>query len=188
MKEDHHTIEKQSIEMNPIETDGFVLDIGGGGEGIIGKLNGRKVTAIDKRTDELEKTNNDSLKIVMDVTDMKFLPSSFEVVTSFFSLMYIKNIDHSKVFQEVHKVMKNGGKFFIWDVSIPPKNIDKSIFVIPLEIILPNDIIETGYGTKWDNKEQNLQYFKELAGRTKFKIVDEWFRDEIFHLELMKRT
>ncbi len=29
-----------SIELSPIETEGLILDIGGGGEGIIGELNG----------------------------------------------------------------------------------------------------------------------------------------------------
>ena len=36
-----------SMELKSIETDGLVLDIGGGGEGIIGKLNGTQVVAID---------------------------------------------------------------------------------------------------------------------------------------------
>ena len=31
MKEEYYTIEKQTIEMNPIETNGFILDIGGSG-------------------------------------------------------------------------------------------------------------------------------------------------------------
>ena len=49
-----HVMEHQTIEINPIKTDGFILDIGGGGEGIIGKLNGEQVVAIDKLLNELE--------------------------------------------------------------------------------------------------------------------------------------
>ncbi len=188
MKEEYYTIEKQTIEMKLIETNGFILDIGGGGEGIIGRLNGRKVIAIDVRIEELEEAKNDSLKIVMDATDLKFLPSSFDVATSFFSLMYIKNDHHLKTFKEVHEVLKNGGRFFIWDVRIPPKPADKTIFVVPLEILLPDEKVETRYGTKWNHKEQHLEYFKELARRTDFEIVDEWKRDKIFYLELMKRA
>ncbi|KPK62648.1 hypothetical protein AMJ83_10295 [candidate division WOR_3 bacterium SM23_42] len=176
------------MEMNSIETAGFIWDVGGGGEGIIGKLNGRKVIAIDIRIEELEETKNDSLKIVMDATDLKFLPSSFDVATSFFSLMYIKNKDHLKVFKEIHKILKNEGRFYIWDVRIPPKHMDKPVFVLPLEILLPNDETETGYGVGWEHKEQDLQHFKELAGKTDFKIVDEWSRDEIFYLELVKHA
>jgi len=188
MKEEYYTVEKQTIEMNSIETNGFILDIGGGGEGIVGRLNGRKVIAIDRRIEELEGAKNDSLKIVMDATDLKFLPSSFDVATSFFSLMYIKSDHHIKTFKEVHRVLRDNGKFLIWDVRIPPKPMDKTIFVLPLEILLPNDKVETSYGIRWDHKEQDLQYFKELARRTDFKIVDEWSRDEIFYLELIKHA
>ncbi|MDH5783132.1 MAG: hypothetical protein OEZ35_05655 [Candidatus Bathyarchaeota archaeon] len=45
----------QSIELSPIETDGLILDIGGGGKGIIGKLNGRQVIAVDTSEGNYEK-------------------------------------------------------------------------------------------------------------------------------------
>jgi len=186
--EEYYMIEKQTIQMSSIQTNGLILDIGGGGEGIIGKLQGRKVVAIDTRIDELKETKNDSLKIVMDVTDLKFLPSSFDVATSFFSLMYIKNNDHRKAFKEIHNVLKSEGRFLIWDVRIPPKHVDKPIFALPLEIVLPNEKVETGYGIMWDDHEQDLQYFKELAKKTGFEIVDEWSRDEIFYLEFVKHA
>jgi ubiquinone/menaquinone biosynthesis C-methylase UbiE len=186
--EEYYMIEKQTIKMNPIQTNGFILDIGGGGEGIVGRLNGRQVVAIDIRIDELKETKNDSLKIVMDATDLKFLPSSFDVTTSFFSLMYIKKNYHLSVFKEIHKVLKNEGSFSIWDVRIPRKHLDKPVFALPLEVIIPNEKVETGYGVGWDDREQDLQYFKKLAKRTGFEIVDEWSRDEIFYLELVKRA
>ena len=186
MEEEYYAIEKQKITMKPIETEGLILDIGGGGEGIIGRLNGKQVVAIDKRLDELQETKNDSVKIVMDATDLKFLPSSFDVVTSFFSLMYIKNEDHQKVFKEIHKVLRSNGKFHVWDVGIPKKHADKNVFVMPLEVILPGGKVNTGYGVGWENKEQDLQYFKDLAGQTGFKKTDEWTKDEIFYLELIK--
>ena len=63
-------LEKHTVEMHPIETDGFILDIGGGGEGIISRLNGRQVVAIDPSSSELEETKNEGLKVVMDATDL----------------------------------------------------------------------------------------------------------------------
>ena len=187
MEQQYYATKKQTIEMKPIDTKGIILDIGGGGEGIIGRLNGKQVVAIDTRIEELEETKNDSLKIVMDATDLKFLPLSFDVVTSFFSLMYIKNDNHLKVFKEVHKILKSGGTFHLWDVRIPQKYTDKKVFVLPLEILLTGDKVETGYGIGWKNKEQDLEYFKELAGKADLNIVDEWARDEIFYLGLTKQ-
>jgi SAM-dependent methyltransferase len=185
---EYYMIEKQTIQMDPLQTNGLILDIGGGGEGIVGRLHGRQVVAIDIRIEELAETKNESLRIVMDATDLKFLPSSFDVTTSFFSLMYIKNDCHLKVFKEIHEVLKSEGRFYIWDVRIPSKQLDKPVFAVPLEIVLPNEKVETGYGVGWDQKEQDLQYFKELAQRTGFELIDEWSRDKIFYMELVKRA
>ena len=187
MEQQYYATKKQTIEMKPIDTKGIILDIGGGGEGIIGRLNGKQVVAIDIRLDELQETKNDGLKVVMDATDLTFLPSSFDVVTSFFSLMYIKNDNHLKVFKEIHKVLRSNGKFHIWDVRIPQKHTDEKIFVIPLEVILPGGKVNTGYGVGWENKEQDLKYFKDLAGKTGYKIIGEWAKDETFYLELNKK-
>jgi len=41
----------QKLHMEKIKTDELILDIGGGGEGIIGCLNGSKVIAIDLQKD-----------------------------------------------------------------------------------------------------------------------------------------
>ncbi|MFB0543511.1 MAG: class I SAM-dependent methyltransferase [Candidatus Bathyarchaeia archaeon] len=184
-------LEKHTIELHPIKTEGFILDIGGGGEGIIGKLMGRKVIAIDISSSELEEarereTDKESLKIVMDASDLKFLSESFDVATSFFALMYIENDLHQKVFNEVNRVLKENGRFLIWDVRIPERVKDARGFTIPLEIILPDEKVGTGYGVKWD--KQDLEYFKGLATRTGFKVLGEWKKDEIFFLELLKHT
>ena len=178
-------LKPQSIELGPIETDGLILDIGGGGEGIIGKLNGKQVVAIDVDERELEETQNEALKVVMDATDLKFLPNSFDVCTAFFSLMYIPKKEHLKVFEEAYRVLKDNGRFLIWDVRIP--KLDKSYdrFVVPLELQLPNEKVETGYGVKLQT--QDSEHFKRLAQKARFKIGKEWSKDETFHLQLHKR-
>ena len=176
----------QSIELSPIETDGLILDIGGGGQGIIGKLNGKQVIAIDTSERELQETQNEALKVIMDATDLKLLPESFDVCTSFFSLMYIPNDKHLKVFREAYRVLKNYGRFLVWDVRIPEKHGDYKAFMVRLKVGLPNEEIEAGYGVRW--KLQNIEYFKELAQKTKFKIIDEWSKGEIFYLEMSKNV
>jgi len=181
-----YSTETQSIELSPIETDGFILDIGGGGQGIIGKLNAKQVIAIDTSEKELRDTRNEALKVVMDATDLKFLPESFDVCTSFFSLMYIPNDKHLKVFREAYRVLKNYGKLLVWDVKIPEKRGDYKAFMVRLKVRLPNEEIEAGYGVRW--KLQNIEYFKELAQKTKFKIIDEWSEGEIFYLEMSKKV
>jgi ubiquinone/menaquinone biosynthesis C-methylase UbiE len=109
----------QTVEVSRIETDGLILDVGGGGEGIIGRLNGEQVVAIDTREGELMETHNEALKVVMDAADLRFLPKSFDVCTAFFSLMYIPKSIHQKVFEEVFRVLKDRGRFLIWNARIP---------------------------------------------------------------------
>jgi ubiquinone/menaquinone biosynthesis C-methylase UbiE len=174
----------QSIELSPIKTDGFILDVGGGGEGIIGKLNGKQVVAIDTSEQELRETENEALKIVMDASGLKFLPESFGVCTAFFSLMYFNHEQQSETFKEAYRVLKVNGRFLIWDVEIPRKRRDYIAFSIRLGIKLPNEDVKTGYGVRY--KVQDIGYFKELARTTGFRTASEWRNDGIFYLELLK--
>lgn len=179
-----YSCETQSIELLPIETEGFILDIGGGGEGIIGRLNGKQVIAIDTNERELEETVNEALKIVMDATDLKFLPKSFDFCTAFFSLMYIPKEKHLRVFEEVYRVLKKNGRLLLWDVTIPERIGDYRAFMVRLKIKLPQEETETGYGVKW--QRQDIEHFKELAKETKFKVISKWSKGEVFFLELLK--
>jgi ubiquinone/menaquinone biosynthesis C-methylase UbiE len=180
-----HVVSGQRVEMQPIDTEGLILDIGGGGEGVVGKLNGKGVVAIDLYPSELEETENEALKIVMDATDMKFVASSFEVATSFFTLLYVEREKQEKVFSEVHRVLKEKGVFLIWDVRIPVRVEGKPFFMVRLEIELPDETVSTGYGVRL--AQQDVEHFKELAARTGFDVVGEWEKGEIFHLELVKQ-
>ena len=101
----------QNINLKEFSQKGRVLDIGGGGEGIIGQLLGEKVIAIDPRSDELEEAPEGPLKIIMDARELKFLNKTFDGITSFFTLMYIEKQHHNKVFEEIHRVLKNEGEF-----------------------------------------------------------------------------
>lgn len=177
---------KDQIDMEPVEAEGFILDIGGGGEGIIGKLNGRDVVAIDLSSEELEETDNDALKIVMDATDLKFIPSTFDAATSFFTLLYVDRGKQEKVFSEVHRVLRDGGRFLIWDVRIPDEAEGKPFFMVQLEVSLPEEAVTTGYGVKM--AFQDMDRFKDIATRTGFEVAREWSRDDLFHLELVKTS
>jgi hypothetical protein len=44
--------------------------------------------------------------------------------------------------------------------------------------------LETGYGVRWQT--QGVEYFRELAELTGFKVTDESGKNEIFHLEIQR--
>jgi len=179
-----HVIGQQIIEVNPIITQGLILDIGGGGEGIIGKLNGEQVIAIDKLQSELEETDNNALKIVMDVTNLKFLNETFTVATAFFSMMYIPNDLISKVLAETYRVLRKGGNFYIWDANITEKYSDKKYFIIPLKVIMPDETVETGYGVQF--KQQDIWSLKQQAMEAGFIVKNEEIQEYTFYLKLEK--
>ncbi len=173
----YHYIEKQNISLQDLKIQGKILDIGGGGEGIIGKIFGDKVVAIDPNKKELEEAADGPLKIVMDGTSLKFLDETFDSTTSFFTFMFIPNSKHEAVLKEIYRVLKPGGKFYIWDVEIPEfdeslgLDKDKTLYVIPILINLDNEKIDSGYGTKWYSNPQSQEYFTSLCKKIGFNLI-----------------
>lgn len=126
------------------ELSGHILDIGGGGEGIIGRLYQSQVTAIDHRQEELDEAPGGFEKIRMDATDLHFPASSFEHVTFFFTLMFMDADVQEKAIKEAARVLIPGGLLHIWDCDI--ESAYPEPFCISLEIQLPNEHISTTYG------------------------------------------
>ena len=180
-------IDQQKVIVKDFECSGYVLDIGGGGEGIIGVLKGEQVVAIDMRRGELEEAPEGPLKIVMDARDLQFLASAFETVTAFFTVMYIMRAERKKVFEEIYRVLKPGGTFLMWDVVIPPKGDNmKEWFVVPAVIAVKGKEIETGYGVRWEGKEQDMGYYVGLAEEVGFEVMEKEEQGQVFFMRLRK--
>jgi SAM-dependent methyltransferase len=167
--------------------EGLILDIGGGGEGVIGQLKGKQIIAVDLLKQELvDAPAGPLLKIVMDARDLKFLDKTFPTVTVFFTFMYINPTDHAKVFQEIHRVLAPGGRLLIWDVVFPPKTDPKEDSVsYPLRIHLPQKDIRTGYGVRLV-EGQGAEHFVEAAKAASFEVVSRQDDKGWFYLELKK--
>ncbi len=183
-----HFIEPQRIKLKDfICKDDFILDIGGGGEGVIGKLKGKRVISIDRQKRELEETNDESLKILMDATDLKFLDKSFYTVTSFFTLLYIPDEKKlNKIFSEIYRVLKSQGEFLIWDVNFNiPENTSKEQIATYLKVDMPDGtLVNTGYGTRMH--AQDISDFLELAKQHNFHVIEKESWDKVFFIRLKK--
>ena len=126
------------------EFNGKILDIGGGGEGVIGRLYTNQVVAIDIRQDELDEAPPGFEKILMDATHLKFSDNSFDHVTSFYSLMFMSAEDQKSAISEAARVLVNGGELHIWDCNIPSAYPEP--FCVDVTVSLPNEHISTTYG------------------------------------------
>ena len=179
----------QKVTLEEFEASGHILDLGGGGEGVIGRIKGETVVAIDISKEELEGAPAGPLKIVMDATDLQFLDSSFDLATSFFTLMYIPETSHKKVFSEICRVLKPEGRFLVWDVTFPARKDEvKDIAVFPMFISLPaGDVVETGYGVKWPADGRDIEHFRSISQETGFDVVRFTRDDQWFFIEFKKK-
>jgi len=170
---------------------GLILDIGGGGEGIIGRIKGPQVIAIDLSKQELEDApGRPLLKIVMDACDLKFLDGTFPTATAFFTFMYVWPTDHPKILAEVYRVLQPGGRLLVWDVVFPTREVDpgKHLVLYELRIVIPGGgEVETGYGVhRLPPPGRGASELVALAKAAGFEIIQR--RDERgwFFVELRK--
>ena len=134
---------------------GKILDIGGGGEGVIGRIYRRQVTAVDNSQEELDEVPDICGKILMDATSLSFGDCTFDQATAFYSLMYMTREEQKKAIKEVFRVLKKGGSFHIWDTAI--SSAYPKPFNVSLEIEAGGNIIRTTYGiVKKDTQNMNL--------------------------------
>ena len=179
--------ERQEITVPDFQASGFILDIGGGGEGIIGRMKSTQVIAIDISKRELEEAPAGPLKIVMDASDLQFLDSTFNTATIFYTLMYMREEVQAKTLQEVHRVLSPGGRLLIWDVEIPAQSDPKKKGALfPFLFHLPDKNVGTGYGVAWPPRLHDMAYYTSLAQKTGFQLVEKKLNGRSFFLELKK--
>ncbi len=178
---------KLEVAVPDFPAEGLILDIGGGGEGVIGQLKGRQVVAIDLLKQELEDApGGPLLKIVMDARALGFLDGSFDTATVFFTFMYVMPADHAKVFAELHRVLRPGGRLLVWDPVFPDKAApEKPKIMYPLHVRLPGKEINTGYGVGI-REGQAANHFVELAKAAGFELISRKDEAGWFHLEFRK--
>lgn len=164
---------KVKVEVKDFESDGFVLDIGGGGEGVIGRLKGQQAIAIDLRQDELDEAPDGPQKIVMDARELTFPNNHFGAVTAFFSMMYMKTRDdHQKVMKEAFRVLKPGGRMYLWEIDLSTRAPSKKkAYIVPVQYQVGQFKKGTCYGVSLPAEVRDEAYYLELAREAGFKHI-----------------
>lgn len=183
------TFEKQDLKVEDFPAVGRILDIGGGGEGVIGQVKGAQVVAIDLYAWGMKRTPPGPLKLVMDATDLKFLDGSFSTVTSFFTLMYMSPEQQQKALAEAYRVLEPGGRMRIWEVDLPvASDPKKDIAVFPFVFRLPGSrVVRTGYGTPFPKDAWNLAHYQRIAEKAGFQVETSDVSARVIRLTLVRK-
>jgi ubiquinone/menaquinone biosynthesis C-methylase UbiE len=180
-------LDEQTVMLDDFPAEGWILDIGGGGEAVIGQLKGAQVVAIDMSARELQDAPDGPLKVVMDARELKFLDCTFHTVTAFFSFMFFQPGDHEKVLQEIYRVLSPGGQFMMWDIEIQQRPVPElDVMAFPLQVRLPSAVIHTGYGTPYTEICITLHDYISLAKDVGFKWIEQSFAKQTFFCKFQK--
>jgi ubiquinone/menaquinone biosynthesis C-methylase UbiE len=100
--------------------------------------------------------------------------------------MYLKSrSDYEAVFAEVHRVLKPGGRFWVWDANISrPVETERDSYLLFLRVRLGDREIETGYAQPWPDEAHDPAFYVALAKKAGFQLVDEKQDGRLFFLEL----
>ena len=167
------------------DLSGSILDLGGGGEGIIGRIYRDQVTAIDNRQEELDEApDGPAAKLLMDAAVLAFPDCAFQHVTAFFSFMYMSHGTQARAISEAARVLYPGGSLHIWDADI--STAFPAPFLAELEIDAAGDMVRTTYGVIDPDARQNSAHFIALCQTAGLHLADcrEW--DGVFYLRFVK--
>ncbi len=166
------------------ELNGRILDLGGGGEGVIGRIYGDRVTAIDNRQEELDDVPGGFIKLVMDATNLSFSDASFDHVTSFYTMMYIHKPQQAEAIREAARVLKDGGQLHIWDADIASAYPDP--FLAELDICAAALRLHTTYGIIEPDAKQSSASLCRLCKAAKLTLSEKREYYGHFYLSFIK--
>ena len=166
------------------EMQGSILDIGGGGEGVIGRLYKDQVVAVDHCQEELDEAPNCFTKMLMDATNLEFSSGAFDHVTFFFSLMFMNVQTQLQALAEAVRVLKPGGTLHIWDADI--FSAYPAPFCIDLDIQTEEEAIHTTFGCVSDVTNQNAATVTSVCLNQGLVLKKQEADGNRFYLELEK--
>jgi len=172
----------QEIRLDNIEAKGLVLDIGGGSEAIVSRMEGKRVCAVDIDMIKIREGriyNTAANWILADGRRLCFKDASFSIATLWFSLAYITDEKSKRmVIQEAHRVLDQKGILSIMACRIP-ENITAFEFSAVFEF--PDAHASRITYRVRGNQKQSLQAIERDAEQVGFKTKhsvkhDYWFQ------------
>lgn len=174
----------QEIAFERLPGTGRILDVGGGGEGIVSRIEGSRVCAVDISLNEIREAQiygSGSQWLVSNGESLPFDNAVFETATIWFSLDYMADWKTKwAVLDEVRRVLRKKGSLSLMSSEIV---CGESRFILRMRYTLPDgSIYQTGYGVK-GNQGQTMDRISDIVRQTGFQIAKKedngyWFRIE----------
>ena len=140
----------QQINLEDLSDSIRILDIGGGGEGLVSRIAGTRVCAVDYRMSEIQEAqihNPPANWFVADGCSLPFKGESFDLCTLWFSLGYMSTLTIKRqVIQEAYRSLKQNGIIAILASRI---DCDDERFIFHALFTLPDGTLsKVGYGVR----------------------------------------
>ncbi|MFW9799703.1 MAG: class I SAM-dependent methyltransferase, partial [Candidatus Thorarchaeota archaeon] len=148
----------QEIDLKRIKFEGLVIDIGGGGEGLVSRLEKERVCVVDVSLDKIREARihgQPAHWTVADGRSLCFRRNTFDVATLWFSLGYMRNWETKKaVFEEVHRVLKPNGILSVLAANVVCR---EDRFLFNAQFTFPDGAVsQISYGLV-GNQDQSLE-------------------------------
>ncbi len=112
----------QTIELRELPGNGHIIDVGGGGEGLVSRIGGAQVCAVDIDMNKIREAQIHGFSSQWLLADAQTLPlkdASFDTATLWFSLGFIRDWSaKEQVVDEVVRVLKPEGLISILGATI----------------------------------------------------------------------
>lgn len=147
---------------------GRILDVGGGGECMMGRVYGAQTVAIDVDAQELAEAPDVCEKHVMDARSLDFPDGCFDHVTAFYALLYMDAEGQRRAIAEAARVLRTGGSLCIWDTEsageAPP-------YLAELDVDAAGQAVHVTYGVVKDDAGQTMERTVRLCEEAGLHVV-----------------
>ncbi len=171
----------QRVKLEAIPGNGLILDVGAGGEGIVSRLAGERVCAVDINIDKIHEAEiyeQDAHWFACDGRALCFNEGAFDIATLWYSLGYIRTMTaKQEVFREVYRVLRPDGLFLLEAIRL---DCEETGAVIRIDFEFPNGTVtRTGYGVA-GRQDQTIETVTRLMRLCGFSIEHSEDRGVLF--------
>ena len=127
----------QEISFPEIDFHGPIIDVGGGGEGFVSRIAGKRVCLVDIRYSKILEARIHGISsslIVSDGSQLCFKSQSFDVATIWFALGYMSDWKTKEdALREIVRVLNKKGKLILYAMHIGDSDIHvfNGLFTLP---------------------------------------------------------